>query len=87
MRRRERELEMQERERELQKQRQAELQRKAAERSEIQRLSKTFAITLEGSLVLSIPPEVILLFLCCKYHRDHLFAADDGANNRITHPP
>jgi len=57
-RRQERELERQEREREVQKQRQAELERKAVERREIERLSKSFAITLEGSLVLDIPPEV-----------------------------
>ena len=52
---------MQERERELQRQRHAELERRAAERREIRRLSKTFAITLEGSLLLDIPPKVLCI--------------------------
>ena len=54
---------MQEQERELQRQRQVELARKAAERREIRRLSKTFAITLEGSFVLDIPPKVPFLVI------------------------
>ena len=60
-RRREREREMQERESQLQTQQQAELERKAAERREIRRLSKTFALTLEGGVVLDIPPKVSFL--------------------------
>lgn len=52
------ELELQEREKESRKQRQVEIERKLTERREVLRLSKSFSMTLEGSLVLSIPPEV-----------------------------
>jgi hypothetical protein len=56
--RKSKELEAQERDIALKKQRQIEIERKIAERMEVRRLCKTFSVTLEGTLVLSIPPKV-----------------------------
>lgn len=53
-------LEAEKRERELERMREEERIRaeKAAERREMQRLAKKFALSLEGTLDLSIPPPV-----------------------------
>ena len=57
-RRRQQELERQRQEEEALRQLQLDRERKVAERRRIQQLSKHFAITLEGSVTFSIPPEV-----------------------------
>ena len=57
-RRRQQELERQRQEEEALRQLQLESERKAAERRRIRQLSKHFAVTLEGGVNFSIPPEV-----------------------------